>query len=243
MLAALGFLLLGNVLVHLEALGLAETALEVLEKAKELDLVEGSIAVGLVLRIELMLDMGRLEQARTLLAQLSEELKANTKSTLGMLYETNLWAHDWLRLRVSWASGDYEEADEVLREVLEDFAKRADQQTAVESTEQLFRGMIFNLIPDAMPVSGLGALSLPVRMPLLQMVLVSVERQTAANRNARECDLLTLRAWLALERGATKDARRHLEVALKKLGDIPAFRFRGPLLADVGMAWLLAGGT
>jgi hypothetical protein len=243
------------------ALGLAETALEELDRARSQDLTEqteqGTIGVGGVLKLELMLDMGRLEQVRELLA-LEGTAREDLRRGLGLYFEVDMPAYDWLRLLLTAAEGDYQEADKLLGGALDDLRGPRAVRTRQEFAFQVVRNLFPAPFPDTMVVSGLGAMGLPVR---LWSVTSMHGHDYSVRLRLREAELLTLRGWLALEVGAVEDAQRYLSDALAlaspgerllipvtALFGTPALRFnlasrfeyRGRGLAQIGVDWLRA---
>jgi tetratricopeptide (TPR) repeat protein len=214
--------------------GLAETALEELDKASGNDLSEAPAggppaALGAVVKLELLLDMGRPDLVRQSLG-IDEKDKADFIRALGGIPEVSLAAYDWLLLQAAAAQGDYDEADEVLARNLADLRGPGKRGAATNLAVNVVRSVVPALIPEAMEVSGLGALGLPVRVPW--WVPAVGGRFLSVGLGIREAEVLTLRGWLALEAGAMTEARRHLEDALHLA--TPGIKALPPLLALVG---------
>jgi tetratricopeptide (TPR) repeat protein len=215
-------------------LGLAETAFEELEKASINDLSESAgagppTALGAVVKLELLLDMGRPDQVRQALG-IDEKDKAGFVRALGGIPEVSLAAYDWLQLQAAAAQGDYDVADEVLARNLTELRGPARRLATTDLAVNLVRTVVPALVPEAMEVSGLGALGLPARVPW--WFLAARGRGLSVGLGIREAEVLTLRGWLALEAGAMTEARRDLEDALHLA--TPGIKALPPLLALVG---------
>jgi hypothetical protein len=186
-------------------LGLAQKALEVLLGSRAL--LFGP--PGARLQLELLLMLGRAEEARPML---EEEELLQDKGVLGWFALRGAGgysfpAYPWLRLCQSAATGDYEEADANLAEVLE----------VVQAVEQSNLARVRRFLPWAL-ATEVGLRSGPYvfritsgqddRESFTQLLLgVGFQR-------AEQADLHTLRGLLALERGDPAAAAGQFRKAL-----------------------------
>jgi hypothetical protein len=158
--------------------GLADEALSVLEKATPEDLLvrQGNVSypVGAILQVKILLSLGRAEQVREVL---------DSTRKWGVLSESGATAYDWFRLVVAAASGDYDEADDVLAAMHEPSLRAADKIDGVQVAAQV-----------RCSVGGMNALG---RL-----------NEYAFGYLTSETDFRALRGWLALERGETEKARQ-----------------------------------
>jgi hypothetical protein len=230
--------------------GLAETALDLLLKAEAKDMTDPRTPgqrPGATILIDLLLRLGRLDDARTALyPESGEEDSGRDKRVFGMHPQTGMPAYDWLRVQMAATGGDYELADELLAEVLAEQEKTvgiasllsqidllpSDYAAKGELTRADFAGL---LVGDALLRSAVQATHLPWQVlphvpyrlhkphlltpPGGQVTFFQGARILSALLE-REAEVWAVRAWLALEHGRTDRARRYAEkaVALADLG-------------------------
>src|SRR5260370_19215277 len=97
-------------------MNLGETAQTILERADSKDLLAGpnGIPMGYVLRIKVLLALGRTAEVRDAFAELEETLDKDKKPNWGFLPEVGLPTYAWFEVVVAAATGDYAAADKVL---------------------------------------------------------------------------------------------------------------------------------
>jgi tetratricopeptide (TPR) repeat protein len=220
--------------------GLAETALDLLqkvEKKEELAEVRGNAPPGVQLGVELLLGLGRLDEARDILTPPADSLEKFNKDIFGMhLFGLPAW--DWFEVQLAAASGDYETADRALAEAMELIEKRApyvqllvelrvvDRETWLGKpmTPGMFSAI---LLGDVLLDRAVRATRLPYR-GLTALVQVpwdgrlELGRRMLANVNQQRANLMSLRAWLSLESGHVDRAREQaLQAITTGQGDAP----------------------
>jgi hypothetical protein len=100
--------------------GLSQTALDLLQKADPKELADQrspGVAVGGQWALELLLAMGRLEEARDILVPDPDSKKSLDKRVFGA-HRLGLPAYQWYEAQLAAACGDYEVADRALGECL-----------------------------------------------------------------------------------------------------------------------------
>jgi hypothetical protein len=243
-------------------LGLCETAVRMLKETKPEDLVDPrnpSEARGAVLAVDLMLRLGRLKEARDSLTPADPE--KFDKRIYG-IHPLGVPAWDWFHVQLGAASGDYEEADTHLQEILTQLkantglgqllvemgilpaGSAASKQIGVPELVGFALGDV--LLREATRASCQGG---PLhRYILFQLqpaaVRIGPPSEVAIHRIQQEADLLALRAWLALEAGQIGRAREAIDHfrQLTRLGPDRVLIVRSLPVAALVQS-LLASGT
>jgi hypothetical protein len=230
------------------ALGLAETALQVLLDS---DSLEFGVA-GALLELDLLLRTGRLEDLREQIApandaKLREQLAKDLGSALGV------GVYEQYRFLLAVGEGDYKEADEFLRQATKrwltdgDLRQRYRRQMQLEGKDP---GPCKDLGPQELLAVGVGkviAQNMPQDGPVGWLVMRRLEH-AALWASLREMimplqfasDYETLRGILKLETGDIRGAGEHFRKALfahdpkEKTKDEPRtdFDFPGRPAAD-----------
>jgi hypothetical protein len=253
-------------------LGLGEKAQSILEQADAKDLTvtiqNVSFPEGAILRMSLLLFLGRLDPVKEVLAE-------ENPNGLGELRDLGMPASEWFKIQVAVASGDYAEADRILQSVL----KRVNEQQkpylkdlAGGSGNALLQmvadrlGLLPPLHDTISPLAtapGILQGEGPAR-PL--SVRLFAQTQLAAFQAMQQvADLTTLRGWLLMEAGDIAQARQvlgeALEMRLVREEDLSAglaiglslppargsqrvprahvLSFHSGPLAELGMGWIL----
>jgi hypothetical protein len=225
--------------------GLAETALDVLLKADPKDLSDPRLPgqrPGATMLVDLLLRLGRLDDARTALhPEAAPDEGDLDKRVFGIHPQTRLPAYDWLRVQLAAAAGDYEVANEVLGEIIADQKKNLGVYPLLAGLDilpakypegkdadlatcagHLVGHILLREAPQAagMPWQVLRHIPLRLHQPHLPKrpgmhftLLQGTEAFNAAI--GHEADLWALRAWLALEHGRIDRARDHAGKVMK----------------------------
>jgi tetratricopeptide (TPR) repeat protein len=205
-------------------LGLGVKAQSILEKADAKDLTVGSspnsLAPGYMLRIKLLLSLGRAEEVRR--EALTEE---NKKLKWGTMPDLGLPTYEWFELLAAAAVGDYDEADRVLGRLAE-----ADNPEQLKAQAGLAGGAGLYVLLHAADKFGAN----PPLFDVIQILVASPDLvagkplgqslngwlftrmvELARQQRARQASLKTLRGWLALESGNVDLARQQFRGALE----------------------------
>ena len=197
--------------------GLAGKALDIL--------MDSNIAAfgtpGMGMELQLLLTTGRVAEFR----QFSNP---DQKKELGLLQ------YGWMQVQLGAATGDYEEADKALREMVESFVRPgAPGKKELSDQQKLtvdFGSCMLN--PSMFTVS------------LLQREWILESAEKLAGNLRQQADLTVLRAALALEEGRTAEAQRLLRGALSlykdKTGRATGLNFAGREPAEQMLAALTA---
>jgi hypothetical protein len=246
--------------------GLAETALDALtkpdlEKLRKEDPAE--MRAVIVMQIDLRFVLGHLNEIR-------EGVKRKDESRpdmfLGLHPQLPVPLLDWYRVRLAAASGDYEEAGEILRK-LQGSAASANPGPAVA---MIFGDILLQRATRATGIAGPFEDVVDVRLgkgrwedrfhESMEVIIVPMRLQA---------ELAWLHGWLALEAGDNKEAAAQLHSALalrwppprwlplllalgatspvdvpaSMLGSVgvtfpPLFDFNGSRLSEMGLEWL-----
>jgi tetratricopeptide (TPR) repeat protein len=182
-------------------LGLARLALDLLQQTNVSKLTDQQKAFLARTQLTLLLTMGRVRDAR-------EGLVPDLENVLGPEY-------DVLRLTLSGATGDYQQADEALAN-LEKQAAAFEKQEEEQRHQQLERWRSFLLatmaFPSPMPFLPIARAGQTV----LQQEFIRVPPPPPLPD--RKAPLLALRGLLALEQGDTRAAAAHFRKALSTQG-------------------------
>ncbi len=206
-------------------LGLADTALNVLNKAdpKELSAQPNSPQpAGATLKVNLLLQMGQVEEVRDAFAVTAPE----NQSAFGINSAVGLPAFQWAQVQVAAADGDYEAADRLLQAFLEaatqdprpsEMMRRMDLLKPKEGQPPLTLGEMLGLsmaqaILESAPAAA-GNLWQLRRLPPAYHQFDLTTRLTGPVLGGR-ADLHAVRGALALEAGRLDDARREMEAVL-----------------------------
>jgi tetratricopeptide (TPR) repeat protein len=210
------------------ASGLAETALNLLQKAELPDLMDqrnpGGMT-GAMIAINLMLGLGRLHDTREVLAPPTDGTPVN-KMGFGM-HALGLPAYLWGEVQLAAALGDYEGADKALGECLDwNQQNQGLSPTLVrlgilplsQQTKEMSLGAFAALtLGDALMHNTPRAGGIPghVLSRLNGRTTAAMSGQVVSQALQKQADLWTLRAWLALEHGRTDRAETYARKALK----------------------------
>jgi hypothetical protein len=212
------------------------------------------VAQGLALAVKLFLATGDIEQARELVSSSGQEIlrKADDRS----LPVPPEFAADWYRVLIAAASGDYEQADEVLDGLTQRVGHVVgrDGNPAVDKNGKPIR--LSALIPgtvgsylltrameathvNTFSTSFLRAMRIPDGVTGFEPAV-----QYCYDGMGREADLQTLRAWLALEYGDIPAARRELSDVVQRASKPSSMLngFRARPLAQMLLGWIEANG-
>jgi hypothetical protein len=253
-------------------LGLGEKAQSILEQAdsKDLSVTIQNVTVpeGAILRMKLLLCLGRLDPVKEVLAE-------ENPSGLGELYDLGIPAYEWFKVQVSVATGDYAEADRVLEALLKKVHERQKPNltnlagaagTAYLQTVADRMGLMPPLNDTVLPLAtapGILQGDGPARP--LSARLFAQTKEVGFQAMQQVADLATLRGWLLLEAGDITLARQVLgevlEMRLVREEDLssglaigaslpPArgsqrvprahvLSFHSGPLAELGMRWIL----
>jgi len=189
--------------------GLAEKALALLEQIKPEDLIviQGGIrrAPGAIAQLDLLFLMGRIAEVR-------DRIGPEMKLLLGKHPDLDVPAYEMYRLRLAAVEGDYQQADEAAHEMLTAMCGPAALRD-VSVQVALLIGQI--LQQEAAQAGHVSPLMGPLFLPSSQARL-NLATQLAHELPAREADLRTLRAWIALEGGKLAEAEEQLRITLAK---------------------------
>jgi hypothetical protein len=231
--------------------GLAETALDLLLKAdpKEMgDPRQPNHRPGATVLVDLLLRLGRLDDARmALYPEAGEEDSSIDKRAFGLHPQSGLPAWYWLRVQLAAAAGDYDVADELLAEVLDEnkkgqgtsgFLAELDvlplDHPITEIKLEAFAGLLVGdyLLAQATQATHMPWQILPhipyrrhkpnpLKVPGGQFALLQGARYLTAMLE-RDAEVWALRAWLALEVGRTGHAHMCADkaLALADLGQV-----------------------
>lgn len=219
--------------------GLPETALKLLTEAKTDDLMaqdSGGVAEGLVMAVDLMLAVGRVDEAREVLIPEGREQEVN-RPIFGR-NDLGLPGYEWFRVVLGAATGDYASADRYLEECAKQTEHVAGASQALAFMELIatpwpreqerqgrlslgeFAGvMVGSVLLREAPAAAHGwqwGRFAPLRPRIAQMKEVPFRHwlpgleagsQVLSGLLRQRADLTALRAWLALEQGETEKAR------------------------------------
>jgi tetratricopeptide (TPR) repeat protein len=198
-----------RVQLALEA-GLCETALKLLLEAGADEALTGPQR-GAVEHwsIELLLSMGRLDEARALLDR-------DNRQALGMLpMPLALPAHDWFRVQLAAAGGDYEEVEQRLAALL-DAPKAKGVTPSVLLAWTIGDQLLWDApLAAAMPWQIVRKWPELIGRPPRGVVALLPGLNQSFRMLQQETDVQALRGWLALETGDTGTARRCLAGVLE----------------------------
>ncbi len=184
--------------------GLGDKAQSLLEKADAADLTGGPNAppAGFILRIKLLLSLGRVDEVREALTDYRQKLAGeNKRPDWGLQPGLNLPTFEWFELLAAAAAGDYPAADGLL----EGLASQVHR-----SNEKSFPALAARFGAQLILVEEGGQALFPMKGGLLQEthgITVQLLQQ--------EADLRALRGWLALEAGELALARQELQATLE----------------------------
>jgi tetratricopeptide (TPR) repeat protein len=224
--------------------GLAETALNVLQKAEVKEPVSRHAAEtpGVTVAVQLLLGLGRLEKARETLEQKGPDDKPIDRRLFGTLWldpedprdpghqgdSRGLPAYEWLRAQLAAASGAYAEADRHLAEAQAWGARTPTGPQTLMRLGVLPRSGVEWKGGDATLAGALvGHLLLTeapqaagTAWPLLRRLSGSGRQLAQANGFSAgalqyEAELRALRSWLALEAGDLARAQEQARAALE----------------------------
>ncbi len=217
--------------VALEA-GLGETAQLLLEKADPDDLkgAPNGLPMGYILRIKLLLSLGRVTEVREALALIRDELaNKNKRPDWGVQSDLALANYDWFRVLTAAATADYDTADDVLAGVLR--TARANRQLLMPQMLSVAGQQLLMIAADRMQIQPLlhewilGFLVRPAQREgtagwSLNERLFAETREGAFQALQQEADVHALRGWLLLEAGNLGPAARELRevAALRRVG-------------------------
>jgi hypothetical protein len=217
--------------------GLGETALNVLLRADPQEWSDGrGRSPGAVRVVELLLSMGRPEEAEPLLLP-------QNRPVMGALPALGLGAWDWFRIQRAAAVGDYDEADGLLKEILTPGGKPAPEASAM-----LAQVVGHELLWDAplaagMPWQVVRQTPFLIGLPPNRDVFLAVGMQSAAERLQQETDVRALRGWLALEAGHPTEARAEFQQVFERCRPVrpgPDLPLRALPLARLCVEWMQA---
>jgi tetratricopeptide (TPR) repeat protein len=232
--------------------GLAEDAVKVIQSADPADVLDPQRGGGpdvLAKLLDLLLDLGQLDEARAVFDPLEEKAKS------GSLAE-NLW---FLRVRLAAAAGDYAAADHYLAEAEVRNARALDPRRPAVAA-QIIGAALLN---EAVRVGGAAWLPPPDNRVLPHQYCwpLAFERSLTwsfAHLQVAEelAEWHLVRGWLALEAGSIEQAREQLDRAarpvlppdlrptrlLPELIDLTARGHATRALAERYRAWLDAAG-
>lgn len=218
--------------------GLADTALNLLINSTDKDLRDPNNPTetpGLMLMLNLLLGLGRLEEARNLLIG---DPTAATKPNFGM-HPLGVPAYQWFQVQLGAATGDYETADQALKECIDGMQKtplyaiRAAALDIVptsfagqESTALELSGLVLgqSLLLEAQKARGLPwnwmtVAPYRVHPPHAEKIpggpaLLAQYNEFIWQVREQEADLWAVRGWLAVEAGRLDRARECASKAL-----------------------------
>jgi hypothetical protein len=201
--------LLARVQLALER-GLTETALNLLLQPDVNESLAGAQrAVAAAWSIELLLALGRLDEARAFLVP-------DNPHSLGMLPPPlSLPAYDWFAIQLAAGDGNYEECEQRLAAL-----RAAPKARGITASSLLAQTIGHQLLWDAPLAAGMPwqvARTAPVLLglpPNRNVMLVRGLEQSLLLLQ-QETDVQALRGWLALEAGDLSSARRCLSEVLK----------------------------
>ncbi|MFO0876962.1 MAG: hypothetical protein U0840_06280 [Gemmataceae bacterium] len=222
--------------------GLCETAYNLLLRADPKDLRDRRNpreAPGVILLASIMLGLGRVDEVRDIL--LPDPSDPGTSETGGFgTHPLGLPALEWLQAQYGAATGDYRLADEALARMLEQMRRSpaySSMLMAVDltplaqeekpGTPGLLAGAIVGhaLLTEAQTASGFPWQILrhfpfhlnPPPRPREPgpIYVIRLGSQILWRLQEQQADILTLRAWLALESGRLESARRLAQESLK----------------------------
>ncbi len=253
-------------------LGLGEKAQSILEKAdpKDLSVTIQNVTVpeGAILRMRLLLCLGRLDPVKEVLAE-------ENPGGLGEMHDLGIPASDWFKIQVAVATGDYVEADQILEAVLKKVQER--QKPYLKNLAEASGNALLQTVADKlglMPPLNDTILPLATAPGILQgegpvralsARLFAQTKEVGFQALQQVADLTTLRAWLLLESGDIPKARQVLgevlEMRLVREEDLSAglavgtslppargsqrvprahvLSFHSGPLAELGMRWIL----
>jgi hypothetical protein len=180
-------------------LGLCETAVGLLTSketsVKELvDPRNPQEAPGAFLALSLLLNLGRLKEAREVL---TVEDHDKFRQLYGM-HPLRVPAWDWFQVQLAAASGDYEEADRSLQEILTQVQKGTEAPLSESELGIVPAGEEMKHPGSLLEFEGLTLEDAVSRDAIRALSQVMLRR---AGTNQQEADLHAVRAWLALEAG------------------------------------------
>jgi hypothetical protein len=213
--------------------GLGDAALkaarEHLQQMKDGSAEPATVARGMELAIRLLIELGEIDEARVL-------VEGGGREMLGQSRDPNLpvpprFAADWYRVLVDAASGDYEDADATLAELVK---RTADFEPGPVIAEGLADHLLWRANEAGRLPGVLANFMYTQRQSLnraTQLCLMNLSRSA-------ECQ--SLRGWLALESGDIKTAKHEMtdvkERAAKPYSMLNNYRC-GPL-AEVAVEWI-----
>jgi hypothetical protein len=177
-----------------ERLGLAEKALDLLLASD----VAAFGKDGMQIELEMLLSTGRIEEAGSWLEP----------QQLSFLGEFN---YRWLQARMAAAEGNYEVADEQLREMTIESVNLA---ALKDAPVQLERGVAISFAANVINGAAEAIVQLPHAHLLQAATGPRFEFQTSLYNLRRTAELALMRGVLALEQGDLVQADRHLGRAL-----------------------------
>jgi hypothetical protein len=211
--------------------GLAETALDLLLKADPKDLEDKRLPgerPGATMAVDLLLGLGRLDEARAALTPEDTSEGSLSKSVFGTHPQLGLPAYEWFQTQLAAACGDYEAADEALADSIEQLrhtnldpllaqldilpfapqGKEQDKDDAGRFAGLLVGHMLLSAAQEATRRPWQILRHVPYRLhpphtpkrPGLEALLFQ-GTQLLMLLYQQQADLWTVRAWLALEHG------------------------------------------
>jgi hypothetical protein len=233
--------------------GLAEASLkasrEHLQQMKDGTADKEVVAPGFEFLVRLLIETGEIDEARELVQQEGGQKLLQQSRDRSLPVPPNL-ADEWYSALIDAAAGDYELADDALKNIVIKFTPR-DQNgndvslQAVSAAVAL--GLGDQLLSQAVTAQRVNVLSnrwigtlkslgpIPGAPPTLQKAL-----QEGGEILARQADYRTARAWLALEAGDTETARNELTLVMGRASrrSSALANFRARPLAEMLLGWI-----
>lgn len=215
----------GRALKALER-GLVQEAIRALSSAKLEELaapLDRDGTTGLQLLVQLRLELGQVDEARSLL---NPETSPGFDPRMLGFSPLGGSAYDWFRIQIAATVGDYDSADAALADMLSPSASSSGARIVPVATAQA----LLQAARSATSMSGdhLTRIGLPFPVqegvwPLSWQGWLGLAEQNALDVLDRQGVILVLRGWIALERGRVADAHEWATKAFERadLGPAP----------------------